>query len=63
MTVICALMNPRLSAGLILKAEPISAPNFGVEVHTDYILGIGKVNDSVKVLLNIDKVLGEDLKV
>jgi len=37
-------------------------PNFGSNVHTDYILGIGKINNSIKVLLNIDKVLDEDLE-
>jgi purine-binding chemotaxis protein CheW len=41
--------------------EPV--PNFGPDVRTDYILGIGKVHDSTKVLLNIEKVLGEDLTV
>jgi len=43
------------------QIEPI--PNFGSNVHTDYILGIGKVNDSVKILLNIEKILSEDLSV
>ena len=37
------------------------APNLGANVHTDYILGIGKVSETVKILLNIEKVLGEDL--
>jgi purine-binding chemotaxis protein CheW len=47
---------------LDVKQENIEpAPNFGSNVHTDYILGIGKVNESVKILLNIEKVLGEDL--
>ncbi|OHB54984.1 MAG: chemotaxis protein CheW [Planctomycetes bacterium GWF2_42_9] len=34
------------------------APQFGASVNTDFILGIGKVGDSVKLLLDIDKVLG-----
>ncbi len=39
-------------------------PSFGVNLDTDYILGIAKVKDSVKILLNIDKVLTEeDVKV
>ena len=37
------------------------APNFGANVHTDYILGIGKIGDSVKILLNIEKVLSEEV--
>jgi len=34
------------------------APQFGASVNTDFILGIGKVGESVKILLDIDKVLG-----
>jgi purine-binding chemotaxis protein CheW len=47
---------------LDIKQENIEpAPNFGSHVHTDYILGIGKANDSVKILLNIERVLSEDV--
>ena len=39
-----------------------SAPQFGSSVNTDFILGMGKIADTVKILLDIDKVLGgEDL--
>jgi purine-binding chemotaxis protein CheW len=34
------------------------APQFGSTVNTDFILGMGKVGESVKILLDIDKVLG-----
>ncbi len=34
------------------------SPQFGSSVETDFILGMGKVGDSVKILLDIDKVLG-----
>ena len=38
------------------------APQFGASVRTDFILGMGKVGNSVKILLDIDRVLGcEDL--
>lgn len=37
------------------QIEP--APAFDASVTTDFILGMGKVNDSVKILLNIDRVL------
>jgi purine-binding chemotaxis protein CheW len=38
------------------------APQFGASVDTDFILGMGKVGDSVKILLDIDKVLvGQEL--
>jgi purine-binding chemotaxis protein CheW len=33
-------------------------PQFGAAVDTDFILGMGKIDDSVKILLDIDKVLG-----
>ena len=32
---------------------------FGTEVKTDFILGMGKVGESVKILLDIDKALAE----
>jgi purine-binding chemotaxis protein CheW len=34
------------------------APQFGSNVDTNFILGMGKVNGTVKILLDIDKVLG-----
>ena len=33
------------------------APSFGTEVNTDYIIGIGKSEGRVKLLLDIDKVI------
>jgi purine-binding chemotaxis protein CheW len=33
------------------------APQFGSSVNADFILGMGKIGDSVKILLDIDKVL------
>jgi purine-binding chemotaxis protein CheW len=35
------------------------APQFGSAVDTDFILGMAKVGESVKILLHIDKVVGE----
>ena len=34
------------------------SPQFGSSVNTDFILGMGKIGDTVKILLDIDKVLG-----
>jgi purine-binding chemotaxis protein CheW len=34
------------------------APQFGSSVDTTFILGMGKIGDSVKILLDIDRVLG-----
>jgi purine-binding chemotaxis protein CheW len=37
------------------------APQFGSSVNTNFILGMGKIGDTVKILLDIDRVLaGED---
>ncbi len=35
-------------------------PRFGASVNTDFILGMGKVGDRVKILLDIDRVLAGD---
>ena len=47
---------------LDIKGQDIEdAPQFG-SVDTSFILGMGKIGDTVKILLDIDKVLaGEDL--
>ncbi|MDH5678037.1 MAG: chemotaxis protein CheW [Nitrospinota bacterium] len=37
-----------------------SSPAFGEEIDVRYILGMAKVNDEVKILINIDKVLSQD---
>jgi purine-binding chemotaxis protein CheW len=39
------------------QIEP--APDFGASLDTDYILGMGKIGDTVKILLDIDKVLSD----
>lgn len=41
----------------IQENEIENPPTFGAEVDTRFILGIGKVKNSVKILLDIDKVL------
>lgn len=35
-------------------------PTFGTAMDTEYILGMAKMEDSVKILLDIDKVLGKE---
>lgn len=37
------------------QIEP--SPSFGSKINTDFILGMGKIKDQVKILLEIDKVL------
>ena len=36
------------------------APQFGAAVDTGYILGLGKIGNRVKILLDIDKILGSE---
>ncbi len=50
----------RVSEVLDIAGENIEdAPQFGAAVDTDFILGMAKVGESVKILLHIDKVVGE----
>lgn len=47
-----------VSEVLEIKEDEIEdAPAFGTNVNTQFILGIGKVKDEVKILLDIDEVL------
>jgi purine-binding chemotaxis protein CheW len=54
----------RVSEVLDIKGEDVEpTPAFGTDVNTDYILGIGKSDGRVRLLLDIDKVLcGSDLQ-
>jgi len=46
----------------IKKEEIEDSPTFGTMLKTDYILGMAKIEGDVKILLDIDKVIGsEDL--
>ncbi len=59
----------KLSTGIVVDrvAEVLTinedciedAPTFGAAVDTAFILGMGKIGDSVKILLDINKVLGD----
>ncbi|NLH15471.1 MAG: purine-binding chemotaxis protein CheW [Phycisphaerae bacterium] len=51
----------RVKEVLDIAGENIEdAPQFGSNVDTNFILGMGKINGSVKILLDIDKVLGNE---
>jgi purine-binding chemotaxis protein CheW len=51
----------RVKEVLDIEGENIEdAPQFGSNVDTNFILGMGKVNGAVKILLDIDKVLGSE---
>lgn len=48
----------RVSEVLNIASENIEdAPSFGTAVDSDFILGMGKIGQSVKILLDIDRVL------
>lgn len=44
----------------VAAAEIDHAPEFGDRVTTDYMLGLAKVKGTVKILLDLDRVLGTD---
>ncbi len=44
----------------IAAADVEDAPSFGASVRTEYLLGLGKANGRVKLLLDIDRVLAAD---
>jgi purine-binding chemotaxis protein CheW len=51
----------RVSEVLNIAAGDIEPPpSFGKEVNTEFILGIGKSQSKVKILLNIDRVISSD---
>ncbi|MCA9407209.1 MAG: purine-binding chemotaxis protein CheW [Candidatus Omnitrophica bacterium] len=60
--ILIGIIIDRVKEVLNINQENIEPPpNFGSTINTEFILGIGKVSDSVKMLLNIDKIVGEDL--
>ncbi len=62
-TVNTGIVVDHVSEVLDIASEDIEeAPAMGSHVDTEFILGIGKIGESVKILLDIDKVLsGTDL--
>ena len=44
----------------IKSGEIENTPNFGSKLDTTYILGMAKIGPCVKILLDIDKVMGSD---
>jgi purine-binding chemotaxis protein CheW len=44
----------------VAESEMEETPDFGGRVTTDYILGLAKVKGTVKILLDLDRVLGSD---
>ena len=44
----------------VTEAEIDETPDFGGQTTTDYLLGLAKVKGTVKILLDLDRVLGSD---
>ena len=61
--VLIGIVVDAVSEVLNIKAEELEeTPTFGTKLNTDYILGMAKTDGAVKILLDIDEVLGtEDL--
>jgi purine-binding chemotaxis protein CheW len=58
-SVLTGIVVDAVSEVLNIKAGDIEdSPAFGAKLNTDYILGMAKVNGGVKILLDIDKVMG-----
>jgi purine-binding chemotaxis protein CheW len=56
--VIMGIIIDEVKEVLDIKAENIEeTPSFGATIDTGFILGIGKIGTSVKILLDIDKVM------
>ncbi len=60
-TVMVGIVVDAVSEVLNIKAEDIeNAPTFGAKLNIDYICGMAKIEGSVKILLDIDRVLTGD---
>jgi purine-binding chemotaxis protein CheW len=62
--IVIGIVVDSVSEVLNIKGEDIEdTPTFGTSLNTDYILGMAKMEGKVKILLDIDQVLGaEDLE-
>jgi len=60
-TVMIGIVVDAVSEVLNIKGEDIEdTPTFGTKLNTDYILGMAKKEGSVKILLDIDRVLSAE---
>jgi len=59
--IVIGVIVDSVSEVLNIKGEDIEeTPTFGSKLDTEYILGMAKMEGGVKILLNIEKTLGED---
>ncbi len=63
-SILTGIVVDSVSEVLNIKDKEIEdTPTFGVNLNTDYILGVAKIEKGVKILLDINKVLkAEDMK-
>jgi purine-binding chemotaxis protein CheW len=60
-TVQIGIVVDAVSEVLNVNAEDVEeTPSFGAKLNTDYILGMAKMEGGVKILLDIDRVLGSE---
>jgi purine-binding chemotaxis protein CheW len=60
-TILIGIVVDAVSEVLNIKGDDIEkTPTFGTKLNTDYILGMAKMEGGVKILLDIDQVLGSD---
>ena len=60
-TLLIGIVVDSVSEVLNIKADDIEdTPTFGVKLNTEYILGMAKSEKSVKILLDIDRILKVD---
>ncbi len=58
MKIVMGTLIDEVKEVLDIKAENIEeTPSFGASINTEFILGMGKIGQSLKILLDIDKVL------
>jgi purine-binding chemotaxis protein CheW len=60
-TIVMGIIIDEVKEVLNIKSENIEeTPAFGATIETDFILGMGKIGNSVKILLDIDKILSSE---
>jgi purine-binding chemotaxis protein CheW len=60
-TIVMGVIIDEVKEVLDIHAENIEeTPSFGATIDTEFILGMGKIGQSVKILLDIDKVLSAE---
>jgi purine-binding chemotaxis protein CheW len=59
--ILIGILVDSVSEVLNIKGADIEeTPNFGTRLNTDYILGMAKTGDKIKILLDIDRVMNAD---